>query len=105
MRQFRRTVIRIWLLHLAASVALFAWALVATLGLGFKDRSTWTAFDGFQATVAPLLASIVTLPGRWVGAVTNNGYVACGAMVLNSLLWAVALAAILSAVKHRATRQ
>jgi len=98
----RRILVRFWLLHMAVCAVLWGWTLAVALGLGFKDRSTWTAFDHFQATVVPALASGLTIPGRLILDGASSGYVAIGVMMLNSLFWAIVLTAILSGVRHRA---
>lgn len=97
--------IRFWLLHMAVCATLWGWMLVVTLGLGFKDRSTWTAFDHFQAAVVPALASALTIPGRLFLGAVDNGYVFFGVMALNSLLWAFALTVTFIGIKRRAVKQ
>ena len=91
---------------MAASAALWIWMLGVALGLGFKDRSTWTAFDHLQDAVIPTLAGVLTMPGRMILDASDNAFVALGVMILNSLLWATALTAIFSGLKHfSASRQ
>jgi hypothetical protein len=77
--------------HAIASAVFWLWAGAVALGLGFKDRTSWTAWDHIQATVVPPVALTVTAPGRFF---FNNNLGWAGLVVpwlLNSLLWSVVL--------------
>lgn len=86
------------LAHALVSAVLWWWALAVAVGLGFKDRPAWTAWDHIQAGVVPPLAFILSVPGRffldadagWPGIVAP--------WVFNSILWATVAVAIRSVV-------
>jgi hypothetical protein len=91
--------------HAIVSALFWLWAGAVALGLGFKDRTSWSAWDHFQAAVVPTAALAITSPGRFF---LENGWGWVGLVVpwlINSCLWAVVLVFIWNLVltKRRAT--
>ena len=87
--------------HAVASALLWMWALGVSMGLGFKDRAAWTVLDHLQAAVVPALAFTLTAPGRlFLEAGAGWPWVVIP-WLLNSVLWAMVLAAIWSFVPRR----
>ncbi len=77
--------------HAAVSALFWVWMGAVALGLGFKDRATWTLWDHFQVEVVPTIGLTITSPGRffffggWTGIIVP--------WLINSFLWSVGFVA------------
>ena len=76
--------------HAVLSTALWIW-MAGVTGLGFKDHANWSAFDHAQASVVPLLALTITLPGRLLLPAVESGLALLALLLVNSIAWAVVL--------------
>ena len=79
-------IIVITITHAAISALLWFWMGAIALGLGFKDKNTWTVLDIFQSNVIPFIGLAITTPGRYF--LSNNLVGTILPWIINSLLWA-----------------
>lgn len=85
--------------HAACTAILWFWML-GVAGLGFKDKSTWTALDHLQATAIPTLALILTAPGRY--AMTADGWAEfLLPFIANSMLWGAGITLVFVLARRR----
>lgn len=84
--------------HAVLSAVLWLW-MAGTTGLGFKDRLNWSNFDHAQATVVPILAQSLTLPGRLLLPLVDRGLGLFALLVVNSALWAFVIVSVFCLVR------
>ncbi|CAM3852993.1 hypothetical protein BOTU111922_08860 [Bordetella tumulicola] len=72
--------------------------MYAALGLGFKDRSTWTWLDSAIANWAMPLANILTTPGRSLTYDGLGGFTLPA--VLTSATWGIGIATAVCCVRR-----
>ncbi len=85
--------------YAALSAFLWLWTLVVALGLGFKDKSTWSVFDHFQATVIPMLALVFATPGRFA---FSEGWIRIIIpWIANSVLWGAGTVFVFALLRHK----
>jgi hypothetical protein len=96
-------IICIAIVHAALSALLWCWALAIAMGLGFKDKSTWTVWDHFQAFVVPEFAMTITIPGRFF--LSGSWYGLLMPWLANSILWSMVLVGISGQLLASRSRQ
>ena len=87
----KSTVLLIAIAHAIVSAFFWLWMGVVALGLGFKDKEKWTAWDSIQETVVPPVALSLTVPGRFITFQDPLGFGLIIPWLLNSILWSLVI--------------
>jgi hypothetical protein len=79
------------LLHAVVTTAVWLGPLTyAAFGLGFKDKTQWTAVDHAVAATALPVAAVLTTPGRYIGWDGFGGFVVPA--LITSFSWGAIIA-------------
>jgi putative acetyltransferase len=91
-------------LHAIVTVVFWLAPLTYTaLGLGFKDKKTWTWLDKLVSETALPLANILTTPGRYFTWDGDGGFLIPA--LATSLCWGAFIAVVVNALKRLRRRQ
>ncbi|MBJ7311974.1 hypothetical protein ACFOLJ_23425 [Rugamonas sp. CCM 8940] len=91
--------------HAALTAILWFWSLGGALGLGFKDKGTWSLFDHFQADVIPTLAKILATPGRFIMSDKSDILMSITIPWLaNSVLWGAGIVLVFELLMYRQSK-
>ncbi len=91
-------------LHAIVTAAVWLGPLTYTaLGLGFKDKKTWTWLDKLVSETALPLANTLTTPGRYFTWDGDGGFLIPA--LATSLCWGVCIAVVVNALKRFRLRQ
>ncbi|GJJ05236.1 hypothetical protein RugamoR64_57740 [Duganella rhizosphaerae] len=99
-----KTVSKYAFLHAIVTAAAWLGPLsYAALGLGFKDKETWTWLDHLVSETALPLANTLTTPGRYFTWEGDGGFLIPA--LVTSLCWGTAIAVVVNALKRFRLRE
>lgn len=86
--------------HAILSAIFWLWMGSVALGLGFKDRNEWSAWDHVQSLVVPSVGMILSFPGRLFSEAHSGAHLLL-VWLRNSMLWAAFLTLLVFIASRR----